>query len=207
MRRLLWYIILLITGTGSAQAMTARFEITGTGTLDGFAGYFMDVAFEGVAQETEFIFEEGPYLRMYAFRPAGELSFDVLPVVAYMTKTRSMSIGETWGSYVGEPATSTVTDSVEVEVPAGSFRCYVIETRSASDALLLKAWGARGVGWVQNLHFRTGWGRLADRYVAPGQEDSFFPLAVGNWWAFADGDSPVEQVTWGKLKSTYREKR
>ena len=163
---------------------TSEFRIDSTSTMDGHNGYKMSSLNNGAVYETDFIFEENGFVRLYAFNNLVYSSFMVLPDSTYWAKTNSMSIGNSWTSWIGQPTTAIVTDTLAVTVPAGTFSTYVVKNylKSKPDSVIGIFYFSKNVGWVKMM-VRGGVSGLTSYSILGGS--GYFPLAIGNSWHFS----------------------
>jgi hypothetical protein len=160
---------------------TLEFRIDSTGYMGGHLGFFHTQLHDNILHETDFIFEENNYLRWYAYKMSWQDAFTLLPESTYFVKMTSIDIGDTWTSWVGEPAISTVVDTSTISVPVGTFITFVVKTylKSAPDSLVFTSYFANNMGRIKSI-FRGETGVLTSYTIVGGS--GYFPIAVGNWW-------------------------
>jgi hypothetical protein len=183
-------------------------EVVAEGSLDENPGFFLEVRVDGALDKTHFWFEEGGYIRYYAWKNAGEVEFQLYPEGTYLVKSGSMTIGDSWSSWWwGEPSVATVVDTQIVEVPSGTWLCYVVQ--DSVDTVVGRNLYCQDLGLVYKVEFDVEGqvAELASYSPQPPGGSGFFPLAVGNRWEY--DASPFTGVststTWGCLKAAFAE--
>jgi hypothetical protein len=195
-------IMCVLLGTSAlAHGVDWEFEIVSEGVLDGHQGFYQQVSFDDSLHETDFLIQEGQYIRWYAFKMSHQDSFTVLPEGRYIAKLEQMSIGDTWSGWIGGPTVASVVDTATVTAPAGTFFCYVIEQRPEADpdSVIGKWWLSENLGWAMAMN----WGQenVLQEYAVMGS--GFYPLAVGNRWLLVPPETPVERRNWGWVKTRF----
>jgi hypothetical protein len=168
-----------------------EFRIDSIGTMGGHIGYYQSMRSNDTLHETDFIFEENGYVRFYAYEMSGQSNFTVLPDSTYIVKSNSMSRGDSWTSWTGQPTTAIdVSDEDTNFTPAGTFYTHAINyyLKSFPDSCIATLFFANNVGCVMWL-LRGGVLILTSYSISGGS--GYYPLAVGNWW---DCQSPATGV-------------
>jgi len=181
-------------------------EITEADTLHGLDGFFSQMSVNGGLHETDFLFDEGDYVRWYAFKMSWQSTFQVLPSGTYLAPISHALVGGSWQSWMGEPVTATVVDSLLVSVPAGPFGSYVVEMRTADRALTAIVWMSRGVGMVKIWRAERGTSELTAYDVDASGASRLRPMSVGDWWDYTTVDTSTGDDGWGRIKSLFRQR-
>jgi hypothetical protein len=158
-----------------------RLEITGHGFRDGHLGFYQKTFQGDQCVETQFLFLEGDYIRLYAYKKPHFSQYLRFPPGTYLVKTQSLTVGDSWNTYFSGPAVATVVSQSKITVPAGEFSCYEVEIKDqAAQELLFVAWFCPDLGVVQ-------WGvpdvalLVLEEFKVVGGTGTY-PLAVGNYW-------------------------
>ena len=170
-----------------SQEETIEFEIVDFDTLNGYPGFVQVMTTNDSLNETDFLFEENGYIRMYAYKIAWQDTFYILPDSTYLVKTDSLEIGNTWNAWTGGPANAIVVDTATVSVPAGTFFSYIVEyhPQSVPDSVEATMWFSFDIGMVKVVYGDT-WA-LYDYSLSGGT--GYYPVYVGNWWRFGTDTS------------------
>lgn len=171
---------------------SARWNVYGAGTLNGYDGWFLRVASAGAEAQNWFLCHEDNDVRLYAVESPPGAGFTVLPLQTCWVKRTGLAVGQAWRSWFGEATTARVVRIEEVTVPAGTFGAWVVEHRAVLDGLLrARVWFVAGLGvlrvfdYERGTHFELGASGLAGGA-------GYQPLATGNWWSTSSqADAPA----------------
>jgi hypothetical protein len=190
-------VVLLLSAAAAASAREYRWEVTSSGEMDGHNGFYMEMTIDGNLNETDFLFEEFPFIRLYAFKMSDQPTFTVVPSGMFVMKATFISIGDMWDTWVNGATQATVVANEQVTTNAGTFQCFKVQMGAN-----MIGWAAQGVGRVQ---FTRGeeTAVLQEYYVAPGNENSYFPMTVGSWWRLTSPVVPARSSSWGSVKGLY----
>ncbi len=185
---------------GTDQEM--EWEIVSQGEMDGYQGFYLENSFDGALHETDFLFQEAGHLRVYAFKMSWQDEFQLLPESTYWVKQDTLTVGDCWDSWIGEPTTACVIGSETVSTPAGTFFAHIVEHRSQADPDEVKGtwWFSRDVGLVYGEHSEEPF-EFMDYEIVGGT--GFFPIAVGNWWLYEAVKTPARSSSWSEVKKRY----
>ena len=189
----------MLTAADSSQGQVIRWEIADTATIDGHHGFLQNMYINGFLNETDFLFQEGNYVRWYAYKMAMQPAFTILPAGLSYGKLGPKVVGDSWNMRMGgNLIIATVRDTATVTVPAGTFFTYYIEYNLASrpDSLVGSAWGTEEL-----LEVKGSLGGVSfvctDYYMAPGS--NAIQLVVGNWWQLEPETAAVQGRFDGKI--------
>jgi hypothetical protein len=203
--------VVCLAAFGAPALAGQTFEIVADSTLDGNAGFLMQITEPGENGATVFMFEEAGMIRMYAMRAHGFDFWVVFPGGQYICPVSAMSINDTW-RFLDDEGIETIATVIGLEsitTAAGTFACYtvVVEDINNRGTVLQTLWFSSGIGLVREMDFFEGptpinWQSDLQSYNISGGS-GFFPLAVGNRWDYAEITNPTQATTWGAIKSKY----
>jgi hypothetical protein len=163
---------------------TMQMRITSINTISGNMGYYLTETLEDTLMETDFFFEVNGFHQWYTYEMPWQSCSTTLPNPTYQVKSNTLSIGDSWTAWVGEPTTAVVTDTETVTVPAGTFFTYIVKHYLVSkpDSVTAMTYFSNNVGMVKG-YVRNSNMVLTSYFIKGGS--GFFPLCVGNIWSFS----------------------
>ena len=200
---------LLVTALGARADQS--FTVTKDSLLFSNSGFLVRVVESGSPGKTFFAFEYENKIQIYAERPDGSQTWDVLDGRLFLCQAWAMDVGNTWrfldDEESGERRTAAVVSTGIVVVGAGSFQAWRVDiaVESAPDLVQESIWFAATVGIVKQVDWiggaAVGRSELQDFNVTGF---GYFPLEVDNTWQYADQTVPGAVGSLGVLKSRFR---
>jgi hypothetical protein len=172
------------------HAQPTQFRIDSTAYINGHLCFVQNGFNAGGLNETDWLFEENGYVRLYAWIWYSTGESDTVDWGNYYLVKQFPQIGDTWPIHMDDYGRARCTDTLTLQVPAGTFLTYEVECR---DTVTNELWGtlylAEGIGLV--AYNAGGNNGALTSYVHVGGSGCW-PLAVGNIWHYGvDGITPV----------------